>query len=251
MNRRAFLGSVGAAIPLGVAGRLAVSDGDPGLDVRVWFSERAARYDSLSDRVRGYLGRALRDAVDDVELTIADAPVALPAEGGTSVFKVHWPRRVLEGATGFGDVRPIGDVNLLVTDGDPTSQPAGYAHRRVAAAAGAAQIAAMPPASETPWIVPYSVRAAATQLLLHECGHAMGLGHDDGNALVVGNDVIASPMVSSYLWKPREVREKHLDGDVNACGSSLPDAGAAPGRRLELRFSSCASESLDGGRLSL
>jgi hypothetical protein len=103
----------------------------------------------------------------------------------------------------------------------------------------------MPPAAETQTVVPYSVPAVATQLLLHECGHALGIGHDHGSAVRRDGAVVASPMVASYLWKSESVREKQLD-DGNACGASYPDADAAVDRRLRLTYADCASRAIRG-----
>jgi hypothetical protein len=243
VNRRAFLGGAGVALSLGVAGRRAASPPDP-VVVRVWFSESAATHDALADRVQGYLGAALRTALDAVEIEFAPSTVALPHEGGKASLGFDWPVTVAEGLVGMADIDPVGDVNLLVTDGDPRRQPAGYARPRVAAVTGGAYIARMSPAAETPPVVPYSVPAAATQLLLHECGHALGATHGHGTARREGDALVASPMVGSYLWASERVRERHLD-DESACGGAYPDADDAPERRLGLRYTDCAAGAIE------
>ncbi|WP_123538788.1 zinc metalloprotease [Halosimplex salinum] len=242
MNRRRFLAGAGVALSVGIAGRRAARPTDP-VVVRVWFSEAAAAHDSLADRVEGYLGSALEAPLGAVEFDFVPSPVALPAEGGKRVLSMHWPSRVVEGAVGMGGVDPVDGVNLLVTDGDPRKQPAGYARPHVAAVTGAGYIARMAPATETPTVVPYSVRAAATQLLLHECGHALGLGHEHGSARRRDDAIVASPMVGSYVWAPDHVRENQL-ADESACGESFPRDSAAPNRRLALRFTDCAEQAL-------
>ena len=206
--------------------------------IRVWLSDRAAEYDDLGSRVSGYLESALAPVEDDVRVAMAEETVTLPAEDGRQILARHWPRRVVEGAVG-GDVDPTTGVNLLVTDGDPTEQPAGYGHRHVAAATGARHIAGMDPAAETPDDIRYSVAGVATQLLLHECGHALGLTHAHGSATVTDERVVASPMVGSYLWRPAEVRERYLD-ETNACGDPLPPPTVEGERRLGLQYSPCA-----------
>ncbi|WP_459192586.1 hypothetical protein [Halosimplex sp. J119] len=242
MNRRGFLAGVGAALSLGVVGRRAARPADP-VVVRVWFSDAAAAHDDLRSRVEGYLTDALEAAVGPVEVDFAPESVPLPAEGGRHVLAVHWPTRVVEGAVGVGAVDPVADVNLLVTDGDPTGQPAGYARPHVAAVTGGAAIARMPPADKTPEIVPYSVEAAATQLVLHEVGHALGVNHAHGAAERDGGTVVASPMIGSYLWASDELREKHVP-NRNACGASVPGDLSASERRLRLRYADCAVQAL-------
>ncbi len=231
------------ALSLGVAGRRAASTPDP-VVVRVWFSESAATHDALEDRVEGYLGAALDEALDAaVELEFAPSTVALPHEGGKASLGMDWPVTVAEGLVGLGEVDPVGDVNLLVTDGDPRRQPAGYARPHVAAATGGAYIARMPPAEDLSAVVPYSVPAAATQLLLHEVGHALGATHAHGTARREGDALVASPMVGSYLWASERVREAQL-ADGSACGGAYPSDDGASERRLGLRYADCAAGAL-------
>jgi hypothetical protein len=237
VNRRAFLAGCGAVASVGAFGR-GVFAADDAPRIRVWLSDRAAEYDDVGSRVCGHLESALATVGDDVRAGMAGETVSLPAEGGRHVLARHWPRRVVEGAVG-GDVDPTTGVNLLVTDGDPTEQPAGYGHRHVAAVTGARYIARMAPAAETSDDIRYSVAGVATQLLLHECGHALGLTHAHGRATVSDGRVVASPMVGSYLWRPAEVRQRYLD-EPNACGDPLPPPTVEGERRLGLRYSPCA-----------
>lgn len=231
------------ALSLGVVGRRAASRPDP-VVVRVWFTRSAATHDPLADRVEGYLGAALGEALDAVAFEFAPSTVALPHEGGKASLGFDWPTTVVEGLVGLGEIDLVGDVNLLVTDGDPRRQPAGYARPRVAAVTGGAYIARMAPAAETPPVVPYSIPAAATQLLLHEVGHALGATHGHGAARREGDALVASPMVGSYLWASERVRERYLR-DESVCGGAYPDADDASGRRLGLRYTDCAAGALE------
>jgi len=231
------------ALSLGVVGSRTASAPEP-VVVRVWFSESAATHDALADRVEGYLGAALDEALDAVETEFAPSTVALPHEGGKESLGIDWPVTVAEGLVGMAEIDPVGDVNLLVTDGDPRRQPAGYARPRVAAVTGGAYIARMTPAGETPPVVPYSIPAAATQLLLHEVGHALGATHSHGSARREGDALVASPMVGSYLWASERVRQRHL-GDESACGGPFPSGDDASERRLGLRYTDCAAGALE------
>jgi len=245
VNRRAFLGTLGAVASAGLLGRRALGADDP-LAVRVWTSERAAAYDELTARVRGYLQSGLEPVVGAVEVGVSDGPIPLANEGGRFTLARRWPRLVLEGASGFGRLDPVGGVNLLVTDGDPTNQPAGFARPHVAAVTGAGALARMAPAAETPAVVPYSLRAAATQLLLHECGHAIGLGHEHGAVTETEDGVVATPMVSSYAWASPSVRAEHLAADRNVCGDGYPPQSVRTDgeRRLALRYADCATRAV-------
>ena len=242
MERRAFLGGVGALASGGLLGRRLLAS-DDSLQVRVWRSDRAAAYDGLGERVRGYLEAALAPVDAEIGVSVAEGTVSLPAESGRAVLARRWPRLVVEGVAGTTDLDPTTGVNLLVTDGDPREQPAGYARPHVAAATGARYVARMDPADEVGETVPYSVATAATQLLLHEVGHALGLSHDHGRATATDEGVAASPMVGSYLWLPADDRQRYLAAR-NTCGETYPAPGTSGRRRLGLRYSPCAVAAL-------
>ena len=243
VNRRVFLGSVGTVLSTGLLGRRAFGDGEEALDVRIWTSEAAAAHDGVTERVRGYLTAALEPLVGAVDVRVSDESVPLPREGGREVLGKRWPRMVLEGAGGLRGIDPVTGVNLLVTDGDPTKQPAGFARPHVAAATGAEAIASMDPVEETGPLVQNSIPAAATQLLLHECGHALGLSHDHGAAYETSEGVVVTPMVSSYLWADPSIREREL-GSGNVCGDGYVEHHDGENRQLRLRYADCASRAL-------
>ena len=242
MNRRTVLAGAGATVSLGLVGQQALQPPEPTV-VRVWFSEAAASYEGLAATVEGYLGAALEPAVGPVEFDFVPEPLSLPAEDGRRVLTTHWPARVARGAVGMGGIDPVGGVNLLVTDGDPTKQPSGYARPHVAATTGAEFVARMTPVDETPAVVPYSVRAAATQVLVHEVGHALGADHEHGTARRADDALVASPMIGSYLWASDDVRERHLP-EENACGGVVSAESDSLERRLQLRYAECARERL-------
>lgn len=242
MNRRTFLGSLSVVGSIGVVAR-GRSDPAASLGVTVWFSERAARYGGLRSRVEGYLGGALESAGVEVAVTFADRSVALDVEQGARLMTVEWPRRVLEGRLGLGSIDPSGDVNLLITDGDPSSRPAGYGMEAVAAMTGARLLADMSSPDETPVVVRPTGPALVTQLLLHECGHALGLGHGHGSVTDEGDALVASPMVGAYAWAADDVRRRQLGRETNACGSPLL-VPRSRRHRLKLEYGPCASRAL-------
>lgn len=215
----------------------------PPLEICLWVTERADAYPAVNESATDVLSHSLEAVGLDVELTVGREPVSLPDEDDERSRRVTWPRMVIEGASGVGPIGPIADVNLLVTDGDVTGRTAGYALPRIAAIGGARHLVALPPADRAGPVVEYSVPAVIGQLLLHECGHALGLDHDHGTVIREDDSVTVSPMVAGYAWAPAPVRRRRLEGDANACG--LPRARVADRRRqLSLRFSDCATRAI-------
>ena len=243
MNRRQFLAATGLVGSLGLVGA-GRGSGERGLSAVVWFSERAAGYDGVESRATGYLGAALRAVRDDVQVDVGDRPIPLDEEDGTRLMEVEWPKMVLSGVAGRGPVDRTGDLNLLVTDGDPSASPAGYGMRGIATVCGARPLASMPPAERTPPVVPYSAPAVITQLLLHECGHALGLEHAHGRLTNEGNAAVVSPMVGGYAWADEDLRRRQLPDDANVCGEPI---GGVVNRRplLGLEYGPCARAALE------
>ena len=243
MNRRQFLAATGLVGSLGLAGSGRGSE-QRSLSAVVWFSERAARHDGVESRATGYLGAALGAVRDDVDVHVGDRPISLETEGGAGLMQVGWPKMVLSGVAGQGPIDRTGDLNLLITDGDPGGWPAGYGMRGIAAVGGARLLAAMPPPEETPPVVPYSAPAVIAQLVLHECGHALGLEHAHGSVTHDGAAAVVSPMVGGYAWADEDVRRRHLPDDGNACGEPI---GSVVNRRrlLGLEYGPCATGALE------
>lgn len=236
--RRQFLLSTGLVGSLALAGyrRRPV---ERTIDVRVWATEAAARHDDLWPRVRGYLGRALRDAHDSVAIEFGGR-VTVDAEHGYRVVRSgEWPGRVAAGNVGLGELDTVDDVNLLVTDGDFASTPSAAGALDFAAVSGARQIARMPPVEECPPVVDVDRPALATQVLLHDVGHALGLRHGDGH--VTDDDPpVVSPMVSAYAWADAATRERRLDGERGSCDGAARTVDADRAR-ISLRYSACAA----------
>lgn len=242
MNRRTFLGGLGLVGSAGVvaAGRSLASTP---LEVVVWFSEGAATYEGLRPIVAGYLGRALEGAGVEASVVFGDRPIPLEREQGAHLLSVEWPERVLGGTLGLGSIDETGDVTLLITDGDPASRPAGYGMTAVGALTGARLLAEMPPPATTPTVVAPTGPAVIAQLLLHECGHALGLTHGHGTVAVEGDAVVATPMIGRYAWASTGVREHQVGRSEDRCGSSYPATGGRS-RRLQLHYGSCSRRAI-------
>lgn len=241
MNRRRFLAlGAGAVGGMGlVAGEQAL---DGRIDARVWFTEAADAHDGVRPRVVGYLRRAL-EGLGGVSLSVGGT-VDVATENGYRVSASgEWPSKLATGA-----VDAVDDVNLLVTDGEMTTSPTGLGLPGIASVGGARHVARIPPASETDPVVDFSTRALVAQIVVHECGHALGLRHADGAVVDRGDHVVVTPMISSYAWADEPVREHRTVLGTNACGTAYPEVDGKAGR-LDLTFSSCARRRLRRLRL--
>ncbi|WP_121822127.1 zinc metalloprotease [Halostella salina] len=236
MNRRTFLKRSVHAGTLGTLAKRFVS-ADGTLDVRVWLSERAATHDDAGARAAEYVELAFGAVRDDVSVTRGGTVSVQHEHGHAVVQSGEWPRILLAGLAGSDGVDPVGDVNLLVTDGPMDAAPTGMGGAHVAAVGGARHLAAMPPAEQSTSVVPYSMPALATQVLLHECGHALGLTHDDGRVDRRDDGVVATPMLSSYAWTGG-----CDDDDTDCLAGARPTDDAE--RRLSVLFSDRAAAAI-------
>ncbi|WP_255171615.1 peptidase M10A and M12B matrixin and adamalysin [Natrononativus amylolyticus] len=245
MKRRAVLGTIGSLASLGVIG-YATRDPVDALEVRFWLSERAATYPDVVDRISEYLSFALDLEYWSLELTYGGV-VAVDTEDGADVTRRgEWPALVAAGTLGRGEIEPVGDVNLLVTDGQMQTAPTGFGMPHVASVGGARYISRLEPLdslSEPGESVTYSTPNRVMQVLIHEAGHALGLGHDHGVVHRRESTDVATPMLSTYAWDPE------YEGDRSRCGAIYPtDEPVA--RKLSFSFSQCAQrefETYSGG----
>ncbi|WP_306059241.1 hypothetical protein [Natronococcus wangiae] len=250
VRRRLVLGGIGSLLSLGALGTLGYATRSPAetLEVRVWFSERAARYDGVDDRVLEYLDALLDYDYWRLELSRGGVVRTSTEDGARVTTGGEWPAAVAAGALGARDLEPAADVNLLVTDGQLTTAPTGFAIPHVASVGGAQYLAALPPFDDLETtrddgsihrIVENERPTRAIQILLHELGHALGLEHDHGVAFRDGDAVVATPMLSSYAWDP-----DYDTGDRSRCGAVY---ARTEGRDqvLSLTFSACAQREFE------
>lgn len=236
MRRRDYLLSLAGVGTLGALGYGAETADE--VDVRVWFSERAAATEDLAERVVGYLGRALDGLAGDVDLRVGGTVAVSTEHAYRAMASGEWPRRLVS-TVGLDGVVAGADVDLLVTDGDMSRTPTGAGVPGIAAVGGATALARMAPVEETPTVVDYSSRARVSQVLLHECGHALGLRHDHGSVVESAGGAVVSPMVSAYAWAPDRVREAYFDHERSACGHAYPAVSKGT-VRLGLVYADCA-----------
>ncbi|MGQ3414311.1 peptidase M10A and M12B matrixin and adamalysin [Natrinema sp. LN54] len=250
MKRRVFLGTVGSMASLGTLA-YATRGPDETLAVRIWFSERAATYDGIADRILEYLGEAFALEHWTLDVSIGGSVSVSTEDAARLTIRGEWPRAVAAGTLGRRDLEPVSDVNLLVTDGEMERAPTGYGIPHIASVGGARHIAALESFDElvdddARSIVPYATPTRSIQVLVHEIGHALGLEHEHGVAFRRDGAVIATPMLSSYAWDPS------YDTDRPHCGTAIPSTDDRK-RKLSLAFSSCARRELaayEGGLFS-
>ncbi|TYL36709.1 hypothetical protein CV102_20745 [Natronococcus pandeyae] len=249
VRRRLFLGGLVSTLSIGSLGTLGYATRSPAetLEVRVWLSEEAARYDGVDDRLLEYLDALLGYEYWQLELSYGGVVSASTEDGARVTINGEWPRILAAGALGTRDLDPAADVNLLVTDGQMTTAPTGFALPHVASVGGARYLATLPPFDDLETVlddgsihrVVENERPTRTiQILLHELGHALGLEHDHGVAFRNGDAVVATPMLSSYAWDPS------YDGDRSRCGTVYPSTDDRE-RTLSLIFSGCAQRELE------
>jgi len=241
VNRRAFLGTVGSALSLGTLAYTTRGATDT-LEVRVWLSEQAATYDGVAERIREYLTATFSLEYWTLAVSIGGTVSVSSEDAARLTSRGEWPMAIAEGALGGRDIEPASDVNLLVTDGSMETAPTGYGVPHVASVGGARHIAALE-SFETlvdngsRSIAPNTTPAHTMHVLLHEIGHALGLGHEHGTAFVIGDAVVATPMLSSYAWDPEYERDR------SQCGTTIPETNDRH-RKLSFSFSECSRRRL-------
>ncbi|MFC6939684.1 peptidase M10A and M12B matrixin and adamalysin [Salinirubellus sp. GCM10025818] len=238
MNRRRFL-----ALGVGTVGGLGLTHTgeralDGRIDAKVWLSEAAASYDGIRPRLVGYVRRALDGVRGEVSVSIGGTVDVGTEDGYRVTASGEWPSKFATGA-----VTPADDVNVLVTDGDMHTSPTGVGLPHIASVGGARHVARMSLPSETPDVVDFSKPALVTQIVIHECGHALGLRHNDGTVVEREDHVVVTPMVSSYIWAEESVRDRQFDYETSACGEPYPRVRRRDAR-LDLTFSPCARHRL-------
>jgi hypothetical protein len=204
--------------------------------IRVWFSERAAGYSELRDRIETYLGVAFGGLEEPVEISFGGAVSVSTEDGYRVTTSGEWPSKLLE-SLGDGPGLPVRGVNLLLTDGSMEEGPTGVGLPHVASVGGARHVAAMPAGETDQSVFPYTDRSHATQVLVHECGHALALRHRHGQIVDRGHAAVVTPMVSAYAWASEDSEE--FTAEASACGSAYADVAGKQGY-LDMAFSECA-----------
>ena len=238
LTRRSFFISVAALGSASMSGTT-LSSPDAAVNVKIWFTEGAMEYD-VWETLRGHVERAFDPTRERVYVEHGGVVDTSSEDAYGLVQSGEWPKMLAQGAVG-GPTEPCDDVNLLVTARSMNEFPTGAGIPHVAAVGGAKALADLPPVEDCPEVVGWSNAAYALQVLLHECGHALGLDHDDGFMEPAGDELVVSPMVSGYPWETDAVREQQFDAEEGTCGCEFvrPD-GRDP--RLMLVFSECERE---------
>lgn len=216
---------------------------DGPIRIRVWFSERAAGYSALRDRIETYLDAAFAGLDKPVEVSFGGTVSVSTEDGYRVTASGEWPSKLVD-SLGGGPGLPVRGVNLLVTDGSMNETPTGLGFPHVASVGGARHVAAMPPEATDRPVFPFTDRSHAAQVLIHECGHALGLQHDHGRIVDRDHAVVVTPMVSAYAWASEESGE--FSAEASTCGSVYPDVGGKQGY-LDMSFSACALTHLREG----
>lgn len=243
-----MIGALGTLVSLPAIGYTTRRDGRT-VSVRFWRTPRAARYDGVERRLTELLTRGLDLPHWTLEVSSGGVVDVETDRAAAAVTDGNWPRAVLRGAAGVGEIDPVWDVNLLVTDGSLEVAPTGYGIPHVAAVGGASKLAQLGRIGSIDEPVPLADATFAAQVTLHEVGHALGLSHSDGRYYTDGEAGIVTPMLSAYGWQS-DARD-----EIRPCDSSVetvPDADESS-RRLDLQFSACALRKLrayDGQHVS-
>ncbi|MFC5972175.1 peptidase M10A and M12B matrixin and adamalysin [Halomarina salina] len=245
MRRRSLLLKLGAAGAVGSAGVAATLVGD--IEVRWWATPKAAQHSGLRRRVEAYLEHGFDDGRLSMDVSYGGV-TSFPTENAYRlVTGGAWPRRLLSSVTD-GTVDPVDGVNLLVTDSSMRRAPTGAGIPYVAAVGGARHIVRAPDPDESDAVVPDRLSTRTVQILLHECGHALGLRHDHGSIREADTAAVVSPMVSGYAWASGPVRREQFDFEANRCGRPYPPVnGRDP--RLLMQFDDCERRGLYRYRL--
>ena len=243
VNRRTFLGSVGTVGSLAVIGYAGRSDPET-LSVRFWRSERAARYSSISDRIRELLSIALDLPYWSLEVSDGGVVEITTEDGARVTSGGEWPTTVVSDWMRIGGVEPASDVNLLVTDGRLGGGPSGYGMPHVASVGGARHLSEFSisggRSASSDTVRPVTRPNFVAHVLVHEVGHALGLGHAHGEIDRRNGSVVVTPMLSAYAWDTSYARRRSSCG-----GDQRITDGSDVEWLFQYEYSGCAQRRLE------
>lgn len=134
VNRRLFLGSVGAVLSTGTLAYTTRQPPDT-LEVRFWLSAQATEYRDVATQVQKYLEAVLAFEHWTLEVSHGGTVEVSTEDGGQVTRRGEWPAALVAGRLTRRERSAAPDVNLLVTDGQMRDAPTGYGFSNVASKA--------------------------------------------------------------------------------------------------------------------
>ncbi|RZV10849.1 hypothetical protein BDK88_2048 [Natrinema hispanicum] len=196
VNRRAFLGTVGSTVSLGTLAYTTRGASDT-LEIRVWLSEQATTYDGVAERIREYLTATLSLEYWTLAVSTGGTVSVSSEDAARLTSRGEWPMAVATGALGGRELEPgLRTSTCWSRTGAWKRHPPATAfhtsHRSVERDISLPSSRSKRLVDDGPRsISPNTMPAHTMHVLLHEIGHALGLGHKHGTAFVDGDTVVS------------------------------------------------------------